>query len=98
MTKLLTEVMRKIVELPADRQDDAEHVLLNMIEDGVPSYRLTDVQLRDVEAAIGDVNAGNYASDKEIDSACIDLGHDQDPVVAEKPVSSRRHSSLHRRA
>lgn len=69
MTKLLTEVMRKIVELPADRQDDAAQVLLNMIENGVPRYRLTDAQVRDVEAAIADVDAGNYASDKEIESA-----------------------------
>jgi hypothetical protein len=29
MTKLLTEVTRKTVELPADRQDDAAHVLLH---------------------------------------------------------------------
>jgi hypothetical protein len=68
MTKLLTEVMRKIVELPEDRQDDAAHVLLNMIENDVPRYRLTDAQLRDVEVAIADVDAGNYASDKEIES------------------------------
>jgi hypothetical protein len=68
MTKLLTEVLRKIVELPEDRQDDAAHVLLNMIENDVPRYRLTDAQLRDVEVAIADVDAGNYASDKEIES------------------------------
>jgi hypothetical protein len=67
MTKLLTEVMRKIVELPDERQDDAAHVLLNMIENDVPRYRLTDAQLRDVEVAITDVDAGNLHKGVEAD-------------------------------
>lgn len=67
MTNLLTEVMRKIVELPEDRQNDAARVLMLMIEHDPEQYRLSDEQLREVEGAVVDVDAGNFASDDEID-------------------------------
>ena len=66
MTKLLTDVMRQIVELPEDRQDDVARVLKLMIEDP-EHHRLSDEQLRQVEAAVVDVDAGNFASDQDID-------------------------------
>ena len=66
MTKLLTEVMRKVVELSEDRQDDAARVLLLMLEHDPEQYRLNDEQLREVEEANADVDAGNFASDEEI--------------------------------
>ena len=46
MTKLLEEVVRKVAELPDERQDDAAHVLLTMLENDAAGYRLTDAQLR----------------------------------------------------
>jgi hypothetical protein len=49
MTKLLTEVMRKIIELPEDRQDDAAHVLLNMIENDVPRFGYSATDLAEEE-------------------------------------------------
>ena len=67
MTNLLTEIMRKVVELPEDRQDDAARVLMLMLEYDPEQYRLTDEQLREVEAANADVDAGNFASDEDID-------------------------------
>ena len=67
MTKLLTEVIRQIVELPEDRQDDAARVLMLMLEHDPEQYRLSDEQLRDVEEAIADVDASNFASDQHID-------------------------------
>lgn len=67
MTKLLIEVMRKIAELPEDRQDDAARVLMMMLEHDPERYRLTDEQLGQVEEAIADVDAGNFASAEEID-------------------------------
>jgi hypothetical protein len=56
-----------LVELPEDRQDDAAHVLMLMLERDPEEYRLSDEQLREVEEAIADVDAGNFASDMEID-------------------------------
>ena len=67
MTKLLTEVMRQIAALPEDRQDDAARVLMMMLDHDPDGCRLSDEQLREVEEAIADVDAGNFASDAEVD-------------------------------
>src|ERR1700694_4763470 len=67
MSNLLTEVLRKVVELPEDRQDDAARVLMLMLEHDPEQYRLSDEQLRDVQEAIAEVDAGKFASDEEID-------------------------------
>jgi hypothetical protein len=64
MTKLL--VMRKVAELPEDRQDDAARVLLTMLENDASPYRLSDDQLHEVELAIAEVNGGRFASDDEV--------------------------------
>ena len=68
-TKLLTEVIRQIVELPEERQDDAARVLMLMLEHTPDQHRLSDEQLREVDEAIADVDAGNFASDQDIDRA-----------------------------
>ena len=67
MIRLLTEVIRQIVELPEDRQDDAARVLMLMLEHDPEQYRLSDEQLREVGEAIADVDAGNFASGQDID-------------------------------
>lgn len=67
MTNLLTEVIRRVWELPVERQDDAAHVLLGMLENDVSPYRLTDEQLHEVDLAIADADAGRFAADEEID-------------------------------
>ena len=67
MTKLLTDVLRQIAELPEDRQDDAARVLKLMIEHDPEQHRLSEEQLREVEVAFVDVDAGNFASDQDID-------------------------------
>jgi hypothetical protein len=67
VTKLLSKVLRQIEELPEERQDDAAHVLMMMLEHDPEQYRLSDEQLRDVDAAMVDVERGAYASDAEID-------------------------------
>lgn len=66
MTKLLTHVMRKVVELSEDRQDDAARVLMMMLDHDPERYRLNDDQLHEVETAGADVDAGNFASDREV--------------------------------
>ena len=52
MTNLLAEVMRKVVELPEDPQDDAARVLMLMLEHDPEQYRLSDEQLGVVGEAI----------------------------------------------
>jgi hypothetical protein len=66
MTKLLQEVLRKVAELPEERQDDAAHILLRILEDDAAPQRLTDDQLREVELAIAEVERGEFASDADV--------------------------------
>jgi hypothetical protein len=69
MTKLLTQVMRQIAELPEERQDDAARVLQMMLDHDPARYQLNDAQLRELDEAIADVDAGRFASDRDIDTA-----------------------------
>jgi hypothetical protein len=41
--------------------------LRRLLEDDPAQYQLSDEQLREVDAAIADVDAGKYASDQDID-------------------------------
>jgi hypothetical protein len=66
MTDLLTAIMRKVEELPDARQEDVAQVLLSLLENDRASYRLTDEQMEEVDAAIASVNAGDYASENDI--------------------------------
>ena len=68
MTKSLKEVVDQFADLPEERQDDAARVLLLMLEQDPEQYRLNDEQLREVDAAIADTNAGNFAPQREIDA------------------------------
>jgi hypothetical protein len=66
MTNLLIEVMRKVSELPEERQNDAARVLLTMLESDGSSYQLSDNQMREVDLAIAEVNGGQFASEAAI--------------------------------
>jgi hypothetical protein len=74
MTKLLTEVLRKVAELPEERQDDAAHVLLQMLHNDATGYWLTDDQLAEVELAKREVRDGKLASDKEMRATWRNFG------------------------
>lgn len=66
MTKLLTEVLQKVAELPAGRQDDAARTLLTLLENDARRARLTDAQVREVELAMQEADRGGFASDREM--------------------------------
>jgi predicted transcriptional regulator len=66
MTKLLREVMRKVSELPDERQNDAARVLLTMLESDVSSYQLSDEQRREVDRAVADVDGGQFANEADV--------------------------------
>ena len=68
MTKSLKEVVDQFAELPEERQDDAARVLMLMLEQDPEQYRLSDKQLHEVDEAIADTNAGNFAPQREIDA------------------------------
>ena len=66
MTKLLTEVMRKVSELPEDRQNDAARTLLTLLEDEATVYRLSDAQVREVELAMEEADRSEFATDEQM--------------------------------
>lgn len=74
MTKLLAEVLRKVAELPDERQDDAAHVLLQMLQNDATGYWLTDDQLAEVELAKREVDQGKFASDQEMKALWRNFG------------------------
>jgi hypothetical protein len=65
MTKLLSEALRKVAELPEARQDDAAHILLALIDSDAKPYYLNDDDLQEIEAAITDTESGHFASERE---------------------------------
>ena len=66
MTKLLSEALRKVAELPEARQDDAAHILLALIDSDAKPYHLHDDDLQEIEAAIADTESEHFASEQEI--------------------------------
>lgn len=68
MTKLLTQVLRKVAELPHDRQDDAAHVLQTMLDNEALRYRLNEDDVREIDLAIAEADAGKFAADDEVEA------------------------------
>jgi len=62
MTKLLTQVVRKIEELPEERQEDAAAVLMTILENDAVGHQLSDEQLQEVELAKREVRDGKIAT------------------------------------
>ena len=68
MTKLLTEVLQKVAELPHERQDDAAHVLQTMLENDGRHYHLSHDHLREIDLAIAEADAGHFAAQEDVDA------------------------------
>ena len=84
MTKLLEEVVRKVAELPDERQDDAAHVLLTMLENDAAGYRLTDAQLREVELAMADADNAHLPATRrsKMFASPVDVRHTVNVLMA----------------
>jgi ABC-type arginine transport system ATPase subunit len=64
MTNLWLEAVQKISNLPEDRQDDAAHVLLSMVDDSdTTPLHLSKDQIIEVEKAIADMDRGECADE-----------------------------------
>lgn len=69
MTKLLERGIKAIEALPADRQDIAGMLLLEIAGRSAPEYSLPPEQIEDVKAAIVEADRGDFASDAEVEEA-----------------------------
>ncbi len=66
MTKLLTQAIEKVRELPAAEQDEMATTIFAHMTD-VARYRLTDEQVREVRARMAEKNP-RYATKKQMDA------------------------------
>ncbi len=65
MTKLLEQGIEAIRALPADRQDLAGELLLQLA-DHSPRYTLTVEQIEELKLALAEADRGEFATDHEM--------------------------------
>jgi hypothetical protein len=68
MTNLLMEVVRKVSELPMERQNDAAHILMAMLDNDARRFRFTDEDLQEIDLAIAEADAGQFASEEDVEA------------------------------
>lgn len=74
MTKKLDEAIGKVRKLPSKRQDDAAELLLTLVEqESLPRYELTAAQILEVKAALARADAGEFASDTDVEAVLAKL-------------------------
>jgi hypothetical protein len=74
MTKLLEQGIEAVRALPEERQDTAGKLLLTLAGMSSDEYELTAEQLADLDAAIAEVDRGEFASDEEVAAMWKKLG------------------------
>ncbi len=67
MTKLLQRGIKAVEALPAERQDFAGEILLEIAGRSPPPYRLTPEQIEDLKESIAEADRGEFVSDDEIE-------------------------------
>lgn len=65
MTKLLEKGIEAIRAQPADRQDLAGELLLDLASQE-PRYRLTPQQIEDAKLALAEARQGEFATDEQM--------------------------------
>jgi hypothetical protein len=65
MTKLLEQGIEAVRALPAERQDLAGELLLQLAET-LPQYALTPAQIEDLKLALAEADRGEFSTDQEI--------------------------------
>ena len=66
MTTLLTQAIEKLSQLPQERQDELAKMLIDVAAQDLSPYQLTDEERKDVEAALKEVERGEFATDREV--------------------------------
>ncbi|HKZ96556.1 MAG TPA: hypothetical protein VJ045_06205 [Hyphomicrobiaceae bacterium] len=69
MSSLLEKALERVRAWPRSRQDDLARMALDMDEQGVNPYVLSEDERRVLEAAWRESEAEDFASDEEIEEA-----------------------------
>jgi len=69
MTDLMEKAMASVRSWPAEQQDEAAELLLALDRLGPGAYSADDDELAAIDQALAQVEAGDYATDAEIEAA-----------------------------
>jgi hypothetical protein len=69
MTDLMDKAIASVRSWPARQQDEAAEILLALDRLGADAYVASDDELRAIDEALAQVEAGEYATDAEIEAA-----------------------------
>lgn len=67
MTKLFRRGIEAVEALPAERQNLAGALLLEIAKASEPEYGLTPEQIEDVKLAVAEADRGEFATDEEME-------------------------------
>jgi predicted transcriptional regulator len=68
MTKLLEEAISKLRTLSDERQDRIAALLMHLADEE-PEFALTEEQIEGIELALREADAGEFATEEEIERA-----------------------------
>jgi len=74
MTKLLDRGIAAVSALPAERQDVAGELLLELARSGKPELALTPEQIADLKESIAEADRGEFAAEEDVRSAFRKFG------------------------
>ena len=66
MTTLLSQAIEKLSQLPKERQDELAKMLIDVAAQDLSPYQLTDEERKDVEAALKEVERGEFATEEQM--------------------------------
>ena len=67
MTKTeIDAVLERVRTWPAERQEDAVRVLLEMEAEGTEVYELSEEELADIEEGLKEIERGEVATDEQV--------------------------------
>ena len=67
MTKTeIDAVLERVRTWPAERQEDAARILLEMEAQGTEVYQLSEDELADIEEGLKEIERGEVATDEEV--------------------------------
>ena len=69
MTDLMEKAIASVRSWPARQQDEAAEILLALDRLGAGAYSASDDELLAIDEALAQIEAGEYATDSEIEAA-----------------------------
>jgi len=66
MTKLLSQAVKKLSQLPKRRQNELARMLIDVAAQDLHPYQFTAQEKKEIEVAIREAKRGRFATDEEV--------------------------------